>query len=104
MIAAREALERLGQVFQQVPASDPCSRLWSSLAGSRGVGFGSIPANNLDAGMLLKPLDERFGSAIGEQVYGAMQLQVNEDRPVPLRAAQSEVVDAQHPGRRVCGN
>src|ERR671932_1930970 len=102
MMAAREALDGLGQVLQQMPAIGYLYCVWSSLASSIGVGSGSVPANDLDAGMLLEPSDKRLGSAIGEQVYGAMPLQVHEDRPVSLCTAQGEVVDAQYPGRRVC--
>jgi len=65
-----------------------------------GVRFGPVPRDDLHAGVRAQPVRQHHGGAVVEKVDRAMRLQVNEQRGVPVPAAQREVIDLQHAWRR----
>jgi hypothetical protein len=48
-------LDRVGQVLQQVPAIGDLNCVWCRTRGGLRIGAATIPADDLDAGMGVKP-------------------------------------------------
>src|SRR5687768_14979531 len=69
------------------------------VAGSIGVGAGTIADDDLDRRMVLEPRGQGLGRAIGQQVDPAPALEITEDRAVALAFAPGPVIDAEHPRR-----
>jgi hypothetical protein len=68
-----------------------------ALPSTFGVGAGSIPDDDLDAGVCAQPVGEHLGRAIIEQVDRPMGFQVEQQCPVPpLFLSQPDVIDTQH--------
>src|SRR5829696_4091327 len=63
----------------------------------------TVSANDPDGRMLFKPSGERPCGAVGQELYGAVPLEVHDDRPVAPAAQQGEVVDTDRLGCRIGG-
>lgn len=82
-------------VAQEMEAVGKLNCLRCSLAGSVGVGTGTIPNKYLDAGMTPQPDRQGRGLAVGQQVDDVVAFQITQDRAVAL-AAPGPVVDAEN--------
>jgi hypothetical protein len=67
------------------------------------VSAGAVAADDLDAGMPAQPCLDDVGGAAGQHVDAPPGLGVDEHGGVAAAAAQREVIDAQHPRHRQCG-
>ena len=61
------------------------------------VGLIAITTDHLDFGMGLKPLLERTGFAVGQEVDHPPPLEVDQDRPVTVTFLFGPIVDPEHP-------
>jgi hypothetical protein len=91
--------ERITAVAQQMPPVGDLNGLRRSLAGSLGVGAGTIADDDLDRRMVLEPRGQGLGRAIGQQVDPAPALEITEDRAVVAALAPSPVIDPEHTRR-----
>ncbi len=89
-------LQGIGAVAQQMPAVADLECLGRALPDAVGVGAGPVAGHDLDRGMPLQPGGEGAGLPVGQQIDGAMALEVAEDGPVTLAAAEGEVVNTNH--------
>src|SRR6266702_2605407 len=83
-----------GQILDQMPAVAHLPRLWSAFANSRSIFRGAIAADHLNRGMLLQPIFDGLGRAVGEQINGLTALQVTDQRAVAESALVYPVVQA----------
>src|SRR6266851_4964922 len=68
-----------------------------TLTTTLGIRTSTIANDNLDTGMTPQPIGENFGSALIDQVDGAMRFQVDQDRAVAsFTSTQRKVIDTQH--------
>jgi len=67
-----------------------------------GIGARRVPAHDLDAGMLTQPRLQRLGPAVGQHVDAFTGLGVDQDRGVPVAAAQGKVIHTEHPRHPSC--
>lgn len=98
MLAEHQVLKGSTQVGQDMPAIGDLLCTRRSLPSSVGVGSSPITTHDLDARMFPEPGGQRLGSSIGEEVYPAAVLQINQDRAIGLAAAEREVINAKHTG------
>ena len=91
------ALDGLAQVLQQVPAVGDLHGLGGTLRRRLGVGRRTVPADDLDPGMLLEPRRDSVPLAVGEQVDDVTALQVHDDGAVTLSLAPRPVIDPHDP-------
>jgi hypothetical protein len=96
-----ELLDRITQIFQQVPAVCHMDGLRCAGPTATRIGFPTIAADNLDARMCLEPRTKGFLCALGQQVYRSMLLQIDQDRTHVLTTAKGPIIDAQDPWCRV---
>ena len=92
MMVIEHTAQRITAVAQQMPPVGDLNGLRRPLAGSIGVGAGTIADDDLDRRMVLEPRGQGLGRAVGQQVDPAPALEITEDRAVagwPLRQAQS---------------
>src|SRR4051812_45079585 len=95
MMVIEHTAERITAVAQQMPPVRDLNGLWRSLAGSIGVGAGTIADDDLDRRMVLEPRGQGLDRAVGQQVDAAPALEITEDRAVALAFAPSPVIDAE---------
>src|SRR5262249_23607003 len=65
------------------------------------VGLTTIAADNLDARMCSEPSSKGLFCALGQQVYGSMLLQIDQDRAHALTTTKGPVIHAQDPWGRI---
>jgi hypothetical protein len=90
----------LGQVVPDVPTVPDLQRVGQSAADRFGVGAGAVSAHHLHAGMGAQPRLHRRGQPVGQDVDALAGLRIDQDARVLPRAAQREVVDAEHARHR----
>src|SRR3954467_7879323 len=93
MMVIEHTAERITAVAQQMPPVRDLNGLWRSLAGSIGVGAGTIADDDLDRRMVLEPRGQGLDRAVGQQVDAAPALEITEDRAVALAFAPGPVID-----------
>jgi hypothetical protein len=72
------------EVLEYVEAVSDLHRPGGSGGCALYVGSLAVTSDHLDAGIRAKPIGERIGRAVRQQVYGFMPLQVHDDRDVCL--------------------
>ena len=85
----------LGQAVPQVPSVADLHASGQRGADCLAVGPRSVPADDLDAGMLTEPVLDGIGGTALQDVDAAAGLGVDEHGRVDQAAPQREVVDAQ---------
>ena len=96
---AQLLLDRVTQVLDQMEAVGDLPGLWRAPARSLGIKAAAIAANDLDPGMLVKPLSRSFRRAIRQHVDDLSLLQIHNDRPVAAALSPAPVINASHPNR-----
>ena len=91
-----DTAQGIAAVAQEMKAIGNLDCLRCSLAGAVGVGAGTIPDKNLDAGVTPQPDRQGRGLAVGQQVDDAVTFQIAQDRAVALAFAPGPVVDAEN--------
>ena len=94
-----DTAQGIAAVAQEMKAIGNLDCLRCSLAGAVGVGAGTIPDKNLDAGVTPQPDRQGRGLAVGQQVDDAVTFQIAQDRAVALAFAPCPIIDAEHPDR-----
>ena len=99
-MAAEEVLQRIGQVVDQVPAVGHLDGVGRAVPRPFGIGAAAVAGDDLDAGMRPQPGRQAAAGAIGQEIDGAVPLQVDQDRAVGQALVDRPVVDAEHGRRR----
>ena len=76
-----------------MPAVSDLDHVRGAGTGSFGVGTGPVAAHDLHAGMLLEPGRDRVGRAVSQHVQWPVGIDVDDDGPVHVPAAEREIVD-----------
>src|ERR671920_1754779 len=95
MRPGQPALDHLPQVQQQMPSIRDLDRPRRPERDTAGVLARAITGDDADAAVVLKPVGQRRGAPVRQQVDDAMPLQVDENGSVGLALAQRPVVDTQ---------
>jgi hypothetical protein len=90
-------LDGLGHVLPQVEAVGDLDRVRCPGPGAVGVRAGTVPADDLDAGVSGQPVGQGPGVASFEEVQRGAGLDVDDQRAIVLAAPGREVVDPQDP-------
>jgi hypothetical protein len=77
-------VERFGEVLQYMQAVRDLRRCRGSLVGTMGIGLRAIAGDARDARMLLEPLGQRLGTAIGEEPDRLAALQIDQHGAIGL--------------------
>src|SRR5262245_24286286 len=96
-MSRHQLLDRITQILQQVPPVCHMDRLRCARSTTNRVGFPTIAADNLDTRMCSQPGAKGFFCALGQQVYGSVLLQIDQDGSQALTTAKGPVIDAQDP-------
>lgn len=83
------------KVLQQVPAIGDFQGVRCGLLDGLAVSGGTVPANDLGAGMRSEPGGEGVALAVGQDVDDAAGFDVDQQRAVPLSLLEREVVDTE---------
>ena len=100
VVAINDGADSIAEIAQQVPAVRHLDRFRRALADTVGVGTSTVARDNLNPGMLTKPVGQRLSLAIWEQVYDLVALEVDDDGAVPMPAPPSPIIDAENLRRR----
>ena len=103
VIVLQDSLGGFPQVLQQMPAVENLHGFRSAFFDAPLVLGGAVAADDLEGRILLEPGGQCFCGAIRQELYGAVAVEVHDDRPVAPATPQSEVIDANHLGRRMGG-
>ena len=98
-MAGDATFDRLSQVVPDMPSISHLDRVRCTVASALGVGAGTVSAHDLDAGMRTQPVSQGLGSAVGEHVDRSASLGIDQQRAVPVAAAQGKIVHSQHTRR-----
>src|SRR5579872_7461569 len=95
MMTIDRPLQGVLQVAEQVPAVGDLNGLRRAGAGAADVVVGAVAADDLDLGMLFQPLAQGVSGALGQEVHGAVPLQVAQDRAIAVALAKGPIVNAE---------
>src|SRR3954471_12093715 len=95
MRPGQPALDHLPQVQQQMPPIRDLDRPRRPERDTAGVLARAVAGDGADPAVAPKPVGQRWGAPVRQQVDNAMPLQVDENRPVGRALAQGPVVDTQ---------
>ena len=95
-----QTFDGLAQILQQMPAIDDLLCLGCCIDGRLGVGRPAVPADEFDARMIVEPLLDGFGIAVGQEIDHVAPLKIHDDGAVPLAFEPGPVVDPNEAGRR----
>ena len=101
-VSLEQALDRLTQVFEQVPAIGNLLGFRCTFRCCLGVGRRTVPADEFNARMILEPLRDGVSITIRQEIDDVAPLQVHDDRAVALPFAPRPVVDTDEARRRRC--
>src|SRR5262249_28047311 len=94
MLLIKDLLEGCRQILEQMKSVGDLRGFWSALPNARGIGFCSVPGDNRDIGMGLKPRGHGFSRSIFKQVNGATPLEIDDNGAVAMAFTPRPVVDA----------
>jgi hypothetical protein len=86
-----------------VESIDDLDGLGRPLPNPFGVEPTTIAADNLDTGVRLQPLRDRWGRAIGEQINHVMALEITDNRPKASPSPPGPFIESNHPWGRKGG-
>ncbi len=75
----KQTLKRFAQILEQMEAVGNLYRSRRSTGCAISILGCAVTADNFDARVMLKPVDQRIGSAVGKQVNRLMTLKVDQD-------------------------
>ena len=96
MVAVDHSTDGIAEIAQQMPAVRHLDRLRRALANPVGIGTGTVSRNDLDSRMLTKPLGQRLGLTVRQQVHNLVALEVDEDSPVAASSSPGPIIDAKN--------
>lgn len=97
-MGGEDLIQGFCQVLEEVkPVGDLDSRR-CPLVSAIGVRLRPITGDDLHAGMLLEPVGQGLGGAIGEERHRPVALQINQDCAIGLAFPHGEIVDAEDRG------
>jgi len=102
MMTLDDALNSFDQNVVEMPTVRYLPGVWRTERGATGIDVATVSADDLHTGVILQPYCPAFGGAVGQQVDGAMTLQVNDQGAVTFALAVSPVVHANHTRRCAC--
>jgi hypothetical protein len=94
LMPMKDLLEGRRHILEQMKSVGDLRGFWSSLPNACGIGFGSVPGDNLDVGVGLKPRGHGFSRSIFKQINGATPLEIDTDGAVAMAFTPRPVVDA----------
>ncbi len=96
VVAVDHGTDGIAEIAQQVPAVGHLDRLRRALADPVGIGAGTVTRDDLDPGMLTKPLRQRLGLTVRQQVHDLVALEVDEDGAVAMPTPPGPIIDAEN--------
>jgi hypothetical protein len=87
------------QILQQMPAIDNLLCLGCCIGGRLGVGRPTVPADEFNARMIVEPLLDGFGIAVGQEIDHVAPLKIHDNSAVPLAFEPGPVIDPNEAGR-----
>src|SRR3954462_13520618 len=95
MMVIEHTAERITAVAQQMPPVGDLNGLRRSLAGSIGVGAGTIADDDVHRRVVPVPPGQGLALPVGQQLDAAPALEMTEDRAVALAFAPGPDIDAE---------
>jgi hypothetical protein len=82
-----------------MPAINDLLGGWSAVSCSTLIIFGTISADDFHTRMLSEPFGKRFRAAVVEQVYCLVRFSIEQESPIGVSSAKSEIVSSKGAGR-----
>src|SRR3954452_4011815 len=95
------ALQGFAKVVEEMPPICDLESIGCPLPGRLGIGASAIARDDLDAFMMLQPIRDGGGLAVGQQVDDGVALEVDQDGAVVLATLPSPLINPHHPQRRM---
>src|SRR5690349_19467851 len=96
VMVIEHAAQSIAAVPEEMPPIGDLDGLWRSLAGSVGIGAGTIAHDDLYAGMAPQPYRQGFRLAVGQEIDDAVTFQIAQDRAVVLAFAPRPVINTEN--------
>jgi hypothetical protein len=94
-------LQGFTEIVEEMPSIRDLESIGCPLPGRLGIRASTITRDDLDAFMMLQPIRDGGGLAVGQQVDDGVTLEVDQDGAVVLATLPSSVIDPHHPQRRM---
>ncbi len=95
MMAIDDGADGFAEIAQEMPAVRDLDRVGGALAHAVRVGAGPVACDDLDPGMLAKPLGQGFGLPIGQEVDNGVALEIDQGGAIPMAAPPGPVIDGE---------
>src|SRR4051812_20193823 len=94
-------LQGFAEIVEEMPPIRDLESIGCPLPGRLGIGASTIARDDLDAFMMLQPIRNGGGLAVGQQVDDGVALEVDQDGSVVLATLPSPLINPHHPQRRM---
>jgi hypothetical protein len=98
-MTSQDMLQGFAQIAQQMETVGDLHRIGCALASSFGVSTRSVTTDHFRWGVVVQPLGNGVGLAIGQKIHYSTPLQIAKNGAVALSLAPRPIVDAQHARR-----
>ena len=95
----QQSFNGLAQILQQMPAINNLLCLGRCSNGRLGVGRPAVSADEFDARMIVEPLLNGFGIAVGQEINHVAALKIHDDGAVSLAFEPGPIIDPDEAGR-----
>jgi hypothetical protein len=94
-------LQGFAEIVEEMPPIRDLERIGDPLPSRLGIRASTITRDDLDAFMMLQPIRDGGGLAVGQQVDDGVALEVDQDGSLVLATLPSPIINPYHPQRRM---